>query len=105
MAEGSEKKNVPDSEDFNSVCHDCGTVSDAHLDGVSCSCGGIFHIDSARCLSCGGRHPFSTVGERCACGGEIVPKMVGCPYCGQRLTIEHYGEHCAECKIQYRMEG
>ncbi|MDF1556400.1 MAG: hypothetical protein P1P84_25260 [Deferrisomatales bacterium] len=95
----------PDRHEFYAVCRDCGSVTDASRDNQFCACGGVYHVDSARCLACGGRHPFTAVGDRCSCGGEIVPKMATCPTCGKHLTADHLGEHCASCSILLRMEG
>ncbi len=97
--------NKPDRGRFYAVCRDCGTVKDESFDNRQCKCGGVLHVDSARCLGCGKRHPFGGVGEKCSCGGEIVPKMVGCPSCGSHTTIANLGEYCPKCKVQLVMEG
>lgn len=95
----------PSQYAFQAVCRDCSSVADASLDNQICPCGGVFHVDSARCLACGGRHPFTAVGDRCTCGGDIVPKMATCPMCGGHATADHLGGHCGSCKVELRMEG
>ncbi len=95
----------PPRPSFHAVCRDCGTLKDESFDCSPCLCGGVFHVDSARCLGCGGRHPFASVGEECPCGGRIVPKLVRCPSCEGRTTIDHLGESCPKCKHLLVMEG
>ena len=105
MTSQKPKGRKPDTEIFHAVCNECGTVKDASFDNHPCSCGGVYHVDSARCLQCGGRHPFSAVGKTCSCGGEIVPKMATCPSCKHHSTIDHLGELCQKCEIPLKMEG
>ena len=92
---------------FFAVCRDCGNLKDASFDHKRCECGGVYHVDSARCLKCGRRYPFSCVGKKCATGdgGDIVAKMVSCPSCHANMTIKHLGENCPVCNVQLRMEG
>ena len=107
MIKTRSRKNKPDKESFYAVCRDCGSIKDESFDHRRCECGGVFHVDSARCIRCGSRHPFSRVGEKCSCDGEgeIVAKMVTCPVCKQNATISHLGEYCPECNVQLKMEG
>ena len=94
-------------ETFNAVCRDCGNIRDESYDHKSCECGGVYHVDSARCLACGKRHPFSMAGQKCSCEaqGEIVAKMVSCPSCRSNMKIDHLGETCPNCKVNLVMEG
>ena len=105
MTDTKDRMHEPDETNFYAVCKECSTVMDASFDNKQCKCGGIFHIDSARCLNCGKRHPFKHVGEKCLCGGEIVPKMISCPSCKANMTIDHLGENCPKCNMQLKMEG
>jgi len=91
--------------DFHAVCRDCGNLKDESFDNARCECGGVYHVDSARCLGCAMRYPFEMVGKQCSCGGEIVPKMASCPSCGGNATHDHLGEYCPGCNVQLRMEG
>ena len=97
----------PLKSNFHAVCNDCGNIADESFDHKTCECGGIYHVDSARCLSCGKRHPFSRVGKTCTCkkNGIIVAKMTSCPSCKINMGIDHLGEHCPICHVQLRMEG
>ena len=90
---------------FNAVCKDCGEIKTGNFDNTTCKCGGILHVDSARCLKCSKRHPFSHVGKKCNCNGDVVAKMVTCPACGENKSIDHLGNFCSKCNVQLRMEG
>lgn len=98
---------MTEAPDFHAVCNDCGNIADESLDHKTCECGGIYHVNSARCLGCGKRHPFSHVGKPCTCeaSGIIVAKMTSCPSCEANMEIDHLGENCPLCNIQLRMEG
>jgi len=41
----------PDRHAFYAVCRDCGSVTDASRDNQFCACGGVYHVDSVRCLA------------------------------------------------------
>jgi len=109
MSSPSQKKKpaglVADNETFHAVCRDCGSLLPEERDCTLCSCGGIYHVDSARCLACGGRHGFIHVGQNCACGGVIAAKAVKCPGCGKYAPHEHLGEHCPACNLELKLEG
>ncbi len=105
MSENTRHANGGGELHFHAVCHDCGTLKDELYDNSRCECGGIFHVDSSRCLGCGKRYPFDQVGLKCTCGGEIVPKMVSCPACKMNMKIDHLGENCPKCNVQLIMEG
>lgn len=92
-------------ETFYAVCRDCGELADESKDHTRCVCGGVFHVDAARCMGCGGRHHFHKVGDTCDCGGDIAPKMAECPGCHARAPIEKLGELCPGCNIQMVLEG
>ena len=93
------------SKSFPAICRDCGTIESEEKDKTFCSCGGVFHVDSARCLSCGGRHDFNDAGQNCACGGTIAAKAVRCPGCGKYGSHKHLGESCPACNLDLIMEG
>jgi hypothetical protein len=95
------------NDPFFAVCHDCGTVKDESFDNTACSCGGIFHVESARCSACGKRHHFNKVGMKCDCPkeGQIVPKIAQCPSCKGITHIDHLGGFCPACNVQLTMEG
>lgn len=99
------KNNDLEKEVLTAVCHDCGAVMPESFDNKHCKCGGLMHVDSARCLGCGKRHPFHKVTCKCPCGGEIVPKMVSCPSCKGKSTISNLGKFCPKCNVQLIMEG
>ena len=105
MSDDLTKSIEPNTAVLHAVCNDCGTVRDDSYDHKTCTCGGTYHVDSARCLKCGGRHDFKSVGQACSCGGEIVPKMLSCPVCNDKTHIEHLGESCSKCNVLLRMEG
>ncbi|WP_274427929.1 glutamate synthase-related protein [Desulfosarcina sp. BuS5] len=47
------RKNKPDKNSFYAVCRDCGSIKDESFDHSPCECGGVSHVDSARCILCG----------------------------------------------------
>ena len=89
------------------VCKDCGTLKDESHDGSACDCGGVFHVESARCMACGMRHSFSRVGEHCDCEakGEIVPKRKVCPGCGGSAPHDLDCDYCPGCNLLFKLEG
>ncbi len=92
---------------FFAVCHDCATLKDESYDDKACHCGGIFHVESARCSVCGKRHQFKDVGMECDCPskGQIVPKIAQCPVCKGIAPIDNLGGFCPACNVQLTMEG
>ncbi len=96
-----------DKDQFFAVCHDCASIKDESFDGKPCQCGGIFHVESARCSACGKRHHFNKVGMKCDCPkkGKIVPKIAQCPRCKAIAPIDHLGGFCPACNVQLIMEG
>ena len=107
MSDMSNHESNPSEFLFYAVCNDCGNIDSEYFDNKSCECGGIYHVNSARCLNCGKRHPFNQVGRKCSCEKEgiIVAKMVGCPSCKANMTIDHIEENCPMCNVKLRLEG
>ncbi len=107
MPEQGKENKRPSQFKFYAVCRDCGNLKDESYDHKRCECGGVYHVDSARCLACGKRHPFDMVGQKCDFddNGEIVPKMTSCPSCKVNMTVDHLDEFCPKCNVQLKMEG